>query len=228
MKKLVPVLILFTVFASAQEPSNFEVISTFNQNDANNCASVALIKAAMYKFGYKNMFTELHDQGSYQITLKDGKKLTVSDAELTQAKDQSRFEVKNVLPNAQRDEVMHYAYLAYACIAKFIEKNGYWDCEERQGAHISPNFDYAKALRFISRKSYCTDYCYRLLGFKIDQDKIFDFTNPVQLVQPGTILYSEQHAVAAYNDLIDCHGDWISADIGKSCYNFFEWYIILK
>jgi len=205
-----------------------DLASAFYQGAANNCASVALIKAAMVRYGYNNMFQAVKQGDFYNITLQDGHKFSVSDDELQLAKSFSKFELTDSVNGFQRDSVVFYGYLAYACIAKYIQLYGYWECEEQRNLHVRAKGDFRKSLYFISRTSYCTDNCYKLLGLKIKEGKIFDYTNTSSLTDKGIILYSPAHAVAVVNNMIDCHGNWIPATTAKICYNEFKWFIILN
>jgi len=129
-----------------------------------------------------------------------------------------------------KDSVLLYAYLSYACIAKNLSENGYWSCSDLQGnsSHIRRIKGFQNALIFITKTSYCTDNCYRLLGLKIKDNKIYDYDGSISLNDKGTILYSWGHAVAVYNNQLDCHGDWLPVSANKVCYNHFKWYITLQ
>lgn len=232
MKKLFLVLIgiLIGQISFCQSDRDFLVVSTFWQGGANNCASVALIKAAMLKFGYRDMFTLERTGNNYNIVLKDGAKLTISETERLLAKNKyAKFKTEEISSlGTERDTVLFYAYLAYAAIAKNIVRNGYWGCVEQGSRHLTDYTNYEDALKFISRTSFCTDYCYRLLGFKSKENKIFDFKKPEDINQRGVILYSWPHAVVAYNNRIDCHGTWMPVTTHEMCNNKFEWYILLE
>ena len=219
---------------NAQEsPSAFNVMDLFYQGRANNCASIALIKAAMFRYGYNEMFTVEKDNEKYKIVLRDGTKLTVTEDELVLAKRVARFEINNESPltQPQREDVMFHAYLAYAAIAKFIEENGYWGCENEDGSslHLTRIRRYEDALRFITKTSYCTDNAHRLLGLKIIGNRVSRFEPDNKLIEPGIILYSSGHAVAVHESKIDCRGDWVLLNgSAEACHQFFEWYVRLE
>ena len=205
------------------------VVSCFSQGAANNCASIALIKAAMLKYGYTNMFESKKERNTYKVKLKDGTKLEVTEEELTLARDEyAKFEItKTPEVSSAQDNVLFYAYLAYAVIAKSIVQNGYWGCGDSNAPHYTQIKKYNEALTFISRTSFCTDNCHKLLGYKIKGDKIYDFNSVSQLDEKGIILYSMAHAVVVFNKQIDCHGEWEKATTSKVCSNKFKWYIKL-
>lgn len=212
--------------------SDYAVMSSFSQGSANNCASVALIKAAMYRYGYENIFRYEREGDLYKVVLKDGTKLSITGDELSLAKRYADFDTSGsrLLSDVEREQLLHYAYLAYACIAKNIALNGYWGCVDDRGNsnHYNRMKHYSRALHFITRTSFCTDNCHRLLGLKIRDNKILDYTGAQVLADKGIILYSWGHAVAVYDNKLDCHGEWLPVTADKVCYNKFKWYLVLE
>lgn len=225
-------LIVFTSAFAQNSITDLSVVSSFCQGSANNCASVALIKAAMYKYGYNKIFKYEFSDNKYKIELKDETKLNISPEELTLATTYSNFDTTDSykLLGSLKDSVLFYSYLSYACIAKYIQENGYWACSDAQGnsSHIRRIRGFQSALSFITRTSYCTDNCHRLLGLKIKENKIYDYDGSAALNDKGTILYSWGHAVAVYENQLDCHGEWLPVSTNKVCYNRFKWFITLE
>jgi hypothetical protein len=230
MKKIIFLLsgIMLSISAFGQADKDLLIVSSFSQGSANNCASIALIKAAMLKYGYKNMFGLARNGDNFKVTLKDGTQFTITDEERKSSIRSANFKIPS-LPTlgAEKDSILFYAYIAYASIAKFIVAKGYWGCEEQGGPHFIDHNTYTDALFFISRTSFCTDYCNRLLGYKAKRNTIYDFVRPADANQRGTILYSAAHAVVAYNDHLDCHGSWVPITTTEICSNDFKWYIVL-
>ena len=206
------------------------IVSSFWQGAANNCASIALIKAAFLKYGYKNVFTVKIDNSQYHLTLKDGTELVLSEQERVQAAAYAKFDTAGIYRDlgSETNNVMFQTDLAYACIAKYIQKKGYWLCAEENNKRIPRIKSFEKALKFISHRSFCTDNSYRYLGLKIKDNKIFDFNNPSDIKDQGAILYSDAHAVAVYKSNLDCHGDWVPLSKEKTCFNYFQWFIVLQ
>lgn len=89
-----------------------DLVSEFSQTDRGNCASVAVIKAAMDTYGNK-VFDQVRplDDGAYQVTLRDGSQVVVTREELEAAATATHFDVED--PGADA-----YATLSYAVIAK--------------------------------------------------------------------------------------------------------------
>jgi hypothetical protein len=125
---------------------------------------------------------------------------------------------------------LFYAYLSYAVIAKYIEKNGFWGCVDDAGNsfHFKRSRSYKASLSFITSTSICTDNCHRLLGLKIKDSEVKIYTGNENLNERGIILYSWKHAVVVYNGKLDCHGEWIGISSEKVCANNFEFYIVLE
>lgn len=76
-----------------KKPDN--IWSGFSQGSDGNCVTVSAIKAAMMHFGQKptDIFRDVKETGTgYDVTMRDGFKLSVSRDELRQAATHSRFE----------------------------------------------------------------------------------------------------------------------------------------
>jgi hypothetical protein len=230
MKQLLLTIVIALTFQVSKAASRDSlIISTFYQGHANNCASVALIKAAMLKYGYKNIFETKRIAGGFQITLKDGTMMEITEKERISALRASKFDTAGTAfeLGAEKDSVLYYAYLSYACIAKFTQLKGYWGCQEQGSPHFPPIRNFKNAVSFISNKSFCSDYCYRLLGLTIKQDSIYTLKQNTILVESGTILYSQKHCVAVFNDQLNCYDRWLPV-AALSCGEKFEFYMILQ
>lgn len=227
-KFFILIFLLSNIQFYASEIDPFKAVNVFSQN-SKNCASIALIKAAMLRYGYDKVIQYEKHADVYNVILRDGSHLNISQEELELAKKFARFEINKVLSEHDINEVMLHAHLLYACIAKKVQLEGYYGCEEDDGSYhkYKPVKKYSKALRFISRTSICTDKCYVLLGLNI-KGKINDYTDTTVLNEDGTILYSKGHAVAAYQGKIDCYGDWITVSTEQTCSQKFNWYIVLE
>jgi len=93
----------------AKDPNVY--FSAFKQGGTGNCVSVAAIKAAMAKFGPDNVFKSVTRSGNgYDVTMRDGVKVRVSDAELSSASRLSRLSGKD--PALLRQANLMYAVMA--------------------------------------------------------------------------------------------------------------------
>jgi len=232
MKKIVLFFFLVNHLSEliAQQTQLENIAQTFYQDAANNCASVALIKAAMLKYGFNNVLSVSKKDNEYKVKYRNGEKLTLTEDERLLAIDYAKFWINDSVNYDKKDSVIFYAYLYYACIAKYIEKNGWWDCEYENGEtyKFRPIKDYKRSLNFISRTSYCTDNCHRLLGLSIKTNRVQYFNSESKLSVVGVVLYSSRHAVAVFNNQLDCFGDWENATTNRICGNLFRWFIELE
>lgn len=191
-------LLLFFCFTAhvrslSQPPSDSALLSSFYQGSANNCASIALIKAAMLKYGYNRILSYQKETESYRVILKDGTKLMLTEEELQMASEKSDFDTTDSyqLLGSAKDSLLFYTYLSYASIAKNIEQNGYWSCSDDDGnsTHLGRIKKFKNALNFITKTSFCTDNCQYILGLKRKDNRIYDFNGSLPS-EKGIILYS--------------------------------------
>ena len=93
----------------ASPPTTVELIEGFSQGEANNCASIAAIKAAMKAFGgVHQVVAELHEQGDVILAkLRDGSRVIVSREEFDDARELSAFKHTS-------DGLLAHAHLLYA------------------------------------------------------------------------------------------------------------------
>ena len=205
----------------------------FKQGAAKNCASVAIIKAGIYKYGIGNVFRSANKDGSTHIWLKNQQELDLTAKEINQAAQRSAF--LSMSDTEKLDEtsakVITYADSLYAIIAKYIQVNGYSEC----GSYAitrKHSSSFKSALKFISNKGICTDNAYRYLGLSI-KDTIYDYTPAVNfnVLPPGVVLYTDEHAVAVYKSYADAYGEptLISSPMKVDTFTFEPlYYFVLK
>ncbi|UII70301.1 hypothetical protein LVW35_21930 [Pseudomonas sp. HN11] len=95
-----------------QKPDN--IWSGFSQGPDGNCITVSAIKAAMMHFGQKptDVFKEVKETSNgYEVTMRDGFKLSLTKDELRQAATHARF-------RGDDPTMMTYANFMYAASAK--------------------------------------------------------------------------------------------------------------
>ena len=118
-------ILLLSLRAGAQTTApGLAMITCFSQAKATsaeagaNCASIAVIKLAMRKYGVHNLFTknDLTDQ-TYHVTLRNGNEVVVTQQDLVEAKKYSLFEPRVPASGAVSDTV-EAAQFAYAVMAK--------------------------------------------------------------------------------------------------------------
>lgn len=97
---------------SGEVPISVDLIGSFQQTNRGNCASTALIKAAMHEFGagvFQNV--EKLPDGSYQVTMRDGFHENISPSELEAAATATHYQ-------GDTSETKSLATLTYASMAK--------------------------------------------------------------------------------------------------------------
>jgi len=198
--------------SQAQSPDALR-LQAFAQGQANNCISVALIKAAVQRYGIGQVFDTLRAGDQVRVTLRDHTVLTVTDAERRQAARQAAFKRPPVagLPATEQLALISYAHLCYAVIAKYLQTQQLYLCtnDNNQPDATDALGSYDRALRKLSRKGICSDNDYRHLGLRA-----LDPTAPPY--NPGTdfsghqgvVAYNHEHAVFVLGQQYDCYGTW--------------------
>ncbi|MBS2034684.1 hypothetical protein JST97_06845 [bacterium] len=97
---------------SGESKISSDLFTSFSQTDRGNCASTALIKAAMQEFG-GNIFQSVEKlpDGSYNVTMKDGFHENISPGELEAAATAHHYA-------GESHETKGLATLSYASMAK--------------------------------------------------------------------------------------------------------------
>jgi hypothetical protein len=176
------------------------VFTSFKQGAANNCASIAVIKASIATFGmdltngiFKEDQVSLED-GLHHITLRSGEVLTISTAQINQAKDYSKFEM--VAGAAPESQIVDRAYLLYAVMAQRAATLG-----TQPGSIFSEaSSSYEDGLRLLSLEGRDADLLPALFGLKT-VDVPTTSTDQIAYIQ--TNYY---HAAFAVQGMYDEHG----------------------
>jgi hypothetical protein len=161
--------------------------SAFKQGAAGNCVSVAAIKASMAKFGPDHVFKSVTRSGNgYDVTMRDGVKVRVSDAELSTASRLSRLSGKD-------PALLRKANLMYAAMANRAQLEG------NDGRR---NMSFERACQSLNDgESYLEGA--RWLGLKNHIQKI----NPRNLDSYSAVVAaSSKHAVFASSGYVDHYG----------------------
>lgn len=118
---------------SGESPISDDLFSSFSQTDRGNCASTALIKAALHEFG-PNVFgsVEKLPDGSYNVTMKDGFRENISPSELEAAATATHYA-------GDSHETKGIATLSYASMAKRAWAMGHQGAETYGQALLSLN-----------------------------------------------------------------------------------------
>ncbi|MDQ7827345.1 MAG: hypothetical protein RDV48_31415 [Candidatus Eremiobacteraeota bacterium] len=160
------------------------LISSWRQGSEGNCVSVATIKAAMHKWG-NQVFNKAQKNadGSYDLTLKDGKNVKVSADELKTATRMSSFRGSG--------EELDYANLCYAAMAKRALEN------RHEGAS-----SFARACHSLNNGEQI-EYPIKLLGIQDHTKKISTRDIPNHEI---AITWNSGHCLYATNGKVDGYG----------------------
>ncbi len=118
---------------SGEVPISDDLIGSFQQRDRGNCASTALIKAAMHEFGAEvfQSVVKLPD-GSYHVTMRDGFHENISPSELEAAATATHY-------HGETSETRSLATLSYASMAKRAFAMGHQGAQTYGQALLSLN-----------------------------------------------------------------------------------------
>lgn len=161
--------------------------SAFKQGGTGNCVSVAAIKAAMAKFGPDNVFKSVTRSGNgYDVTMRDGVKVRVSDAELATASRLSRFSGKD--PGVLRKANLMYAAMANR--AQLEGNDGRRNMSfERACQSLNDGESYLEGARWLGLKNHVR---------KISPRNLDSYT--------AVVTASARHAMFASNGYVDHYG----------------------
>jgi hypothetical protein len=199
--------------ASLAQSSDALRLQAFAQGKANNCVSVALIKAAIQRYGVGQVFDTVRTGSQVRVKLRDRTELTVSDAERRQAASQATFKQPAVagLPTAERAALVGYANFCYAVMAKYLETQKVYLCtdDDNQLDSTAALGSYQHALDKLTEDGLCSDNAYRHLGLRaLDQTAppykpSEDFSS-----KKGVVAYNSHHAVFIMGKQYDHYGTW--------------------
>lgn len=186
---------LFYAFHQGMVQSKSEV--------AGNCASVALIKAAIDAFGIGNVFAVSDIAGGKSITLKNNQVLTLTNAEIEMAADASAFvlgtDVDNAAEEALFRQIFDYANLCFAVIVKHVHVSG----EMFSMTDIVQYQTFEDALENVNDGLYAP-LCYHYLGLEshIKNMGVFSSTSGLKAI----VSWSAGHVVYTKDGFYDDHG----------------------
>ena len=222
--------------ASLAQSADALRLQAFAQGSANNCISVALIKAAIQRYGEGQVFDTLRTGDQVRVTLRDHTVLTVTNVERQQAARSAAFSQQPVagLPAAEQAGLVRYAHFCYAVLAKYLQTQKLYLCtdDNNQLDSAAALGSYAKALHKLSKKGICSDNAYRHLGLRaLDQtappySPSADFSG-----KKGVVVYNHDHAVFVLDKQYDHYGTWRPLAVqAKDAQNKFEpkWLFELK
>ncbi|MBS2033804.1 hypothetical protein JST97_02400 [bacterium] len=164
-----------------------QIFGQFGQSKEGNCASVAVIKAALDKYDGKVFQSVSKTANGYDVTQQDGKKVSISKDELKTAAKFADFKGK---PN----EAKSLAVLCFATIAKRGSQEGMGSFDQAL-KKLDSGFDPKKAAQLLG------------LG-----NKIKEIDPKTAASQDGAVAWNNVHAVYEDNGKTDSYGTAKVAD----------------
>ncbi len=177
------------------------ILSSFRQGSGGwfhrvgNCASVAVIKAAMATYGADAVVMDASPNGpNHAITLRNGATLSLTDQQIAEAADESKFILPDASDGPGDATVLRRAKYLYAVMAVEAIR---WHSNDALPFQEAKDFDHALK---------------RLLKGGIDSDKIVLLLglDAKDVVQGGAAAYVHAnwvHAVFATGDRFDNYGE---------------------
>ncbi|WP_218155306.1 hypothetical protein [Chitinophaga sp. YR627] len=167
-----------------------DLFNSFKQGERPNCASIALIKAALNIYGLNNLFLiERISDTSQKIILKNNKSFILTNSEISQANQSADFVF--IADNAETRKIVEYAVLTYAVMAKNKQI-------------IDEEVDFRTALENLEYGAY-TPTVYKCLGFEKGK-QVKKLRRLSGGDYSGMVAWSSAHAVFACEGYMDYHG----------------------
>ena len=167
-----------------QQKSHEGVNEDFRQGGVGNCATVSVIKAGLDKFGANGLLHSQKTGDGYDVKLRNGNTVHVSQSELDLAKQKSDFQ-----PACSSKSVPDSAYLAYAVVAKGIQKDN--------GGSLSGAMDRINDGLSVEEPA-------QRLGLNVKEVSV------QEAEKDGGIVMDSNHAMDARDGVIDLWGEVIS------------------
>jgi len=177
------------------------ILESFWQKKA-NCATIAIIKAAILKYGLNKVFKVNQKLGTCLVVLKDKKLLTLTDTEINRINRRndivfSRY--KNPGKKKQLDKLRKYVRFCFAVIVRNIQLNGYDGKEYTQSA----------AIHELIREGLNIEHLHSLLGLyrkTTSAHKLVRSHLPILKRKKAVLLYNPDHIVVLSGGYYEDYG----------------------
>ena len=170
------------------------LFKAYRQDTANNCASIALIKANLNAFGLNGLFIEMRvNDTANEYTLKDNSKITITSFELELAKTKFNADTSNAITPYLKS-ILRTSLICYAIMAKKFPD----EFPKLSSPSYEANLDY------ISKVSFDVRYGINLLG----TGDFFIFLRRWSNIEGknGVVVWSPHHTVFASERKCDMQG----------------------
>ncbi len=181
--------------------TNIDIIQAFRQGavtEGGNCASIALIKAAIDVYGIGNVFQAEKSDGTYHIQFRDGSELSITEDQLSYTTVRADFHLRQGQNEAQTTlykEIYDYSNLCFCAMVKRVTEIG-----ESGDDGIGDFEDAIVALN----DGATTDVLYKILGLQnISGPTIWMSTAG----KKGMIAWRKGHTVFVSDGYYDHYGE---------------------
>lgn len=185
----------------------FIMESFWQHPEGYNCATVAMIKVAMLRYGPGNVFKCRKTKHAYHIALRDHRKLTIYKDEVKKFNWGNGFHFSNYKVKEKLKAVSilkEQVQLSYAIMIKYLNRFGF----EGERYSIKDAKEYLQ-YGFGEDDPFNTDHLYRFLGIKMASEKVIDLKEKhlkAILTKKAVMLYSYKHVVAVCRGYYDDYG----------------------
>ena len=168
------------------------VIGAFYQKGQDNCASIALIKASLNKYGFTAFKIDTIGK-EYKVTLKNGDIVTIDDDKIIQAADVASFKYpEGATVTLQKQVIKKYAEVMFCVMAAYKWK-------------IDTNTSFKEALDILGQGAY-TPTVYRYLGLRPNIN-VIEMRDLARVKKKcALVVWSAHHAVFSCNGYVDDYG----------------------
>ncbi len=178
--------------------NHITLITAFRQGavfEGGNCASIALIKAAMNKYGDEVFAAHHVTDETHHVTLRDGAELTFTDAQVRIAAQRANFHLRrgrDAAQDALHEGILAKANVYFCAMVMRVMQIG----ESGEGTD-----DFEDAIVALNDGAD-TDDIPQLLGLDYEVAKRWTSTK----AREGGIAWSRRHAVFAADGVFDDYG----------------------
>jgi len=186
---------LSLAYAMAQGVPADSLFKAYRQDTANNCASIALIKANLNVFGLDGLYSQRKlSDSTTEFILKDKRKITLSKRETELARSHFRVDTSNA-KSPYLHQVIAISQICYAIMAKTFSD------EFPQLSRKS----FEKDLDYITQTSFDVRFGTNLLGtggYTMTLNRYASISG-----KKGVVVWSPHHTVFANNTTCDMPGN---------------------
>jgi hypothetical protein len=176
------------------------IIESFSQSKS-NCAAIALIKAAIIKYGIGKVVKTKRHNRQWLITMKDKQMVVLNDADINRINRDNKIGFRRHRGSQKRtfSKLKENVRLCFAVMVRNLQMNGYNGKEYTESA----------AIKLLAKEGIETDHLHSLLGLRRKTKSAWELSRRhLQLFQRkrGVLLYSDTHIAVVSRGYYDDFG----------------------